>query len=112
VEDFGELPERDQRQFEGHRAFRPFEAHPNSSLARRQQNGGVHAKAADFAGYFYRQGGVAQWQNSLFRVSWHGISLGAGDILRRPHEWLRWEVKVKSSPARIANLLAAVQALV
>jgi hypothetical protein len=60
MEDFGELPERDQRQFEGHRTFRALEAHADTSLAGRQENGGVHAEAADFASYFTR---MEAWVN-------------------------------------------------
>ena len=78
MEDFGELPEGDQRQFEGHRTFRALEAHADTSLTGRQENGGVHAEAPDFASYFHQDGGVGQWQNGIFRVSWHGVSLGTG----------------------------------
>jgi hypothetical protein len=41
MEDFGELPEGDQGQFEGHRTFRALEAHADTSLAGRQENGAV-----------------------------------------------------------------------
>ena len=78
MEDFGELPERDQRQFEGHRTFWAFEAHADASSAGRQENSGVHAEAADVGSYLYQDGGVGQWQNGIFGVSWHGVSLGAG----------------------------------
>ena len=57
MEDFGELPEGDHGQLEGHRTFRPFEAYPNTSLAGRQENGGVHAEAPDFASYLHQDGG-------------------------------------------------------
>ena len=78
MEDFGELPEGDQGQFEGHRTFRALEAHADTSLAGRQENGGVHAEAPDFASYLHQDGGVGEWQNGIFGVSWHGVSLGAG----------------------------------
>ena len=78
MEDLGELPEGDQRQFEGHRTLRAVEAHLTPSSAGRQENSGVHAEAPDFAGQLYSQGGVGQWQNGIFRVSWHGVSSGAG----------------------------------
>ncbi len=78
MEDFGELPEGDQRQFEGHRTFRALEAHADTSLTGRQENGGVHAEAPDFASYFQQDGGVGEWQNGIFGVSGHGVSLGAG----------------------------------
>jgi hypothetical protein len=99
MEDFGELPEGDQGQFEGHRTFRALEAHADTSLAGRQENGGVHAEAPDFASDLHQDGGVGEWQNGIFGVSWHGVSLGAGNTLRRPHEWLPWEAKSSQDAA-------------
>jgi hypothetical protein len=79
MENFGELPEGDQGQFEGHRTFRALEAYTNTSLAGRQENSGVHAEAPDFASDLHQEGGVGEWQNGIFGVSWHGVSLGAGN---------------------------------
>jgi hypothetical protein len=76
MEDFGELPERDQRQLEGHGTLRAVEAYTDTSLAGRQKNGGVHAEAPGFAGYLHQDGGVSEWLNGIFGVSWHGVSLG------------------------------------
>jgi hypothetical protein len=59
-------PEGDQGQFEGHRTFRALEAHADTSLAGRQENGGVHAEAPDFASDFHQDGGVGEWQNGIF----------------------------------------------
>ena len=76
MEDCGELPERDQGQFEGHRTFRAIEAHTDTSSPARQENGGIHAEPPYFVTHFHQDGGVAQWQNGIFGVSWHGISFG------------------------------------
>ena len=99
MENFGELPEGDQGQFEGHRTFRALEAYTDTSLAGRQESGGVHAEAPDFASDLHQDGGVGEWQNGIFGVSWHGVSLGAGNTLRRPHEWLPWKAKSSSDAA-------------
>ena len=80
MEDFSELPEGDQGQFEGHQTFRALEAHADTSLAGRQENGGIHAEAADFASDLHQDGGVGEWQNGIFGVSWHGVFVG-----RRKH---------------------------
>jgi hypothetical protein len=54
---------------------------------------------------------VGEWQNGIFGVSWHGVSLGAGNTLRRPHEWLPWEAKSSQDRRRVATLLLAGPAL-
>jgi hypothetical protein len=71
---------------------------PGTSLAGRQESGGVHAEAPEVASELHQDGGVGQWQNGIFRVGWHGVSLGTGKHLCRPHEWLPWEAKSKSGP--------------
>ena len=48
---------------------------------------------------------MGEWQNGIFGVSWHGVSLGAGNTLRRPHEWLPWAAKSSRDAAAPLNFL-------